>query len=282
MMNPIEKAIAARSVLPVSVRTISSANSPMATSAPPTTPVARSESRLRWSRKTPSSTVRWNVWVSWSSSETLDIACSFSRTCLADPPYTALRPAPRPFCHDDRRAPGPQHDRRVSTAAPRRNRVDPFGDLHAVPERGRFTGNRGVLVDGERRLVHHHRGNLWITCVTSYGDRRHGLDDPGTWTPLFFLDDAVALAAGHRPCGECRPQAYRAYRAGVTAGLGRSKPVGAAELNRLLARERLRRGQGLARAGDRILWESPLEDLPDGTVVAEPGEPARLVLGHRT
>ena len=94
----------------------------------------------------------------------------------------------------------------------RRNRVDPFGDLDAVPDRGLFTGNRGCLVDEHGELVRHHRGSLWITCVLKYKDWKSPLSAPRHWTPLFFLDDAVALAAGHRPCGLCRPTAYRAYK----------------------------------------------------------------------
>ncbi|MGH3629078.1 MAG: hypothetical protein ACRDRL_16780 [Sciscionella sp.] len=158
---------------------------------------------------------------------------------------------------------------------PRRNRVDPFGDLHAVAARGGFTGNRGCLVDGGERVVRHHRGNLWIACVTQFRGRRVGLARPGRWTPLFFLDDAVALAAGHRPCGECRYAAYRSYRDAVSAARG--EQVRAGDLNRLLAGERLRRGRGVERASDRRTWTAA--DLPDGTVVLHDGP--RLVLGDR-
>jgi hypothetical protein len=157
----------------------------------------------------------------------------------------------------------------------RRNRVDPYGDLHADPARGRFTGNRGCLVDDAGTLVRHHRGNLWITCVTRFRDRRVGLARPGRWTPVFFVDDAVALAAGHRPCGECRHGAYLAYREAVAAALG--GPVRAGDLNRRLAAERLRRGRGPDRAADRRTWRGA--DLPDGTVVVTDGP--RLVLGDR-
>jgi hypothetical protein len=122
----------------------------------------------------------------------------------------------------------------------RRNRVDPWGDLHAVPARGLFTGNRGCLVDDDRRLVRHHRSSLWIVCVTEYKDWRFPLDKPRHWTPLFFLDDAVALAAGHRPCGLCRRPAYEAYRRAV-GGAG-PVTIAAAELNWRLSTERLRRG----------------------------------------
>lgn len=62
---------------------------------------------------------------------------------------------------------------------PRRNRVDPFGDLHPAAARGLFTGNRGCLVDDAEQVVRHHRGNLWITCVTAFRGRRVGLARPG-------------------------------------------------------------------------------------------------------
>jgi hypothetical protein len=163
---------------------------------------------------------------------------------------------------------------------PRRNRVDPFGDLHAVPWRGMFTGNRGCLVDDERDLVRHHRGNLWITCVTSYRDWRSPLDEPGHWTPLFFLDDAVALAAGHRPCGLCRRDDYHSYQAALTVGLRADRPIPAAEQNRLLASERLIRGRGLERAGDRKTWSEGISKLPDGTVIVEDDVPL-MILGDR-
>jgi len=151
----------------------------------------------------------------------------------------------------------------------RQNRVDPWGDLHAVSARGLFTGNRGCLVDDAGRLVRHHRGSLWITCFTEYRDWEHPLEQPRTWTPLFFLDDAVALAAGHRPCGLCRRADYLAYRSGVTAAAGADSPVLATELNRRLASERLRPGSGLDRARDRKLWRSNIDLLPVGAVVAD-------------
>jgi hypothetical protein len=165
---------------------------------------------------------------------------------------------------------------------PRRNRVDPFGDLHAVAERGRFTGNRGCLVNDAGETVRHHRGSLWITCRTQFRGRRVGLARPRRWTPVFFLDDAVALAAGHRPCGECRHAAYRAYRDAVGAAL--RAPVRAGELNRRLAAERFavparRAGTSLSRAADRCTWQAGAASLPDGTVVLA-GAP-RLLLGDR-
>ena len=142
---------------------------------------------------------------------------------------------------------------------PRRNRVDPWGDLHAVPERGLFTGNRGCLVDDRGRLARHHRGALWITCLLEYQGWSHPLERPGTWTPLFFLDDAVALAAGHRPCGLCRRQSYLDYRSAVAGGTGSVQPL----------------------SSDRILWTERADRLPIGTVVVDEDEVARLVMEDR-
>jgi hypothetical protein len=145
-----------------------------------------------------------------------------------------------------------------------------------------FTGNRGCLVDDSRTIARHHNGALWIICVTEFRGWRHPLDQPHRWTPIFFLDDAVALAAGHRPCALCRRDAYRSYRDALTIALGRGQPVLASEINFRLNSERLRRGHGLRRGLDRRLWTAALDDLPDGSVVlGETGE-ARLVLGKKT
>ncbi len=159
----------------------------------------------------------------------------------------------------------------------RRNRVDPWGDLHAAGGRGLFTGNRGCLVDDTGRIVRHHRSTtLWITCVTSFRGWRHPLEAPHVWTPLFFLDEAVALAAGHRPCAFCRRDDYRSYRQAVAAG---GRPPLAAELDRRLAGERLRRGRGLSRAADRLLWTADVDTLPDGTVVLDAERRPSLLVG---
>src|SRR5688572_26524824 len=164
---------------------------------------------------------------------------------------------------------------------PRRNRVDPWGDLHAVPERGLFTGNRGCLVDDRGNLARHHRGPLWIICLLEYRGWRHPLEWAGTWTPLFFLDDADALAAGHRPCGLCRRQGYVKYRDAVTRAAGSSTSLSAGDMNRRLGRERLHRGRGLDRAADRMLWTESIDRLPVGTVIVDGDRVTRLVMEDR-
>jgi hypothetical protein len=136
-------------------------------------------------------------------------------------------------------------------------------------------------VDAAGTLVRHHRGSLWITCVTEFRDWRQPLAAAGRWTPVFFLDDAVALAAGHRPCGFCRRPAYLAYQEAVTRAAAGPAPVQAVELNRRLAAERLRRGRGVDRAGDRRLWTAGIETLPAGAVVVDRDRTPRLVLDDR-
>ena len=165
---------------------------------------------------------------------------------------------------------------------PRLNRVDPWGDLFAVEARGMFTGNRGCLVDDNGEVVRHHRGSMWIVCATEFKDWRSPLAAPNRWTPVFFLDEAVALAAGHRPCALCRRDSYEAYRDAIASASGRTRPPPTApELNGSLARERLRRGRGVARAHDRLLWVADIDDLPIGAVISGPNRVPHLVMeGH--
>ena len=95
------------------------------------------------------------------------------------------------------------------------NRVTPFGVLEADPARGTLMGNRGCLVNARGELVRRWQLERWITCVLEFkGRRRHPLMAPGQYTELFFLDEATACAAGHRPCHECRRAAADAFAEG--------------------------------------------------------------------
>src|SRR5262245_19497230 len=90
------------------------------------------------------------------------------------------------------------------------------GGLHAVSARGLFTGNAGGIVDEHEPVVRHHRSStLSITCLTKFHDGRVLLARPNRWAPIFYLDDAFALAAGHRPGATCRRDVYRSYRDAV-------------------------------------------------------------------
>ena len=163
----------------------------------------------------------------------------------------------------------------------RQNRVTPYGDLIAVPDRGMFWGNRGPLLDREGRLARYSRGQAWAICVLSFKGRRRQQWTPGRLTELYFLDEATGLAAGHRPCGECRYRDYQAFKRawggggvagdGVTGdGVAGDGLPGAPEMDARLHADRL------ARSGVRRTYRAPLAGLPSGTMVDIGGAP-RLV-----
>ncbi len=156
---------------------------------------------------------------------------------------------------------------------PARNRVTPLGDVVAIPLRGAWTGNRGIL-HRDREIVRFHGGDLWIICALRFRGRHSEQWRPRHFTWLFFHDEAVALAAGHRPCGECRRDAYAAYQRAWADGLGVAPP-GARDLNRALHAERIVRG-----THRRRLHAADWGALPDGAFVLD-GETPALVLGDR-
>ena len=144
---------------------------------------------------------------------------------------------------------------------PLRNRVSPLGEIVAVPERGLVYGNRGCLHDASGRIVRHHNGRRWIACRLSYrGWYRSPAPEPGRYTGLFFVDDATAFAAGHRPCALCRRDDY----------LRVLEVVGARGADALDAR--LHGERTAARARGRV------EALPDGAFVLHRDAP-HIVLG---
>src|SRR5579875_3142458 len=106
---------------------------------------------------------------------------------------------------------------------PERNRVTPQGEIVATSLRGAWTGNRGVLHRGHE-IVRSHASDLWITCALEFRGRCRQQWLPHRYTHLFFHDEAVSFAAGHRPCAECRRGSYRAYQAAWAEGLGIGLP----------------------------------------------------------
>ena len=155
---------------------------------------------------------------------------------------------------------------------PLRNRVTPFGDLLADPGRGLVYGNRGCLHDACGRIRRRYAVRRWISCQLEFrGWKRERLVQPGKFTELFFLDEATAFAAGHRPCALCRREDYKRF----TTFWRDLHPgqVGADAIDAQLHAERVdpaTRGQ--------LHHVMPYETLPDGTFVVEHGV-AFLVLG---
>ena len=154
---------------------------------------------------------------------------------------------------------------------PRQNRVTPDGTLIAVPDRGLFWGNRGALHDPAGRLIRYSRGRAWAICVLEFKGRRRQLWAPGRLTELFFLDEATGLAAGHRPCGECRYRDYQAFKRAWAGAFGGGGP-GVAQIDARLHADRL------VRPGVRRSYSARLSSLPDGVMVSVGGTPS-LVWG---
>ena len=156
---------------------------------------------------------------------------------------------------------------------PEQNRVTPMGDIVAIPLRGAWTGNRGIIHAGHQ-IVRFHASDLWITCALQFRGRWREQWLPRRWTHLYFHDEAVSFAAGHRPCAECRRGSYRAYQAAWAQGLGTGLPSAAA-MNRRLHAERIVRGTHRRRL-HAVSWA----DLPDGAFVlaGPPGPPGPAVV----
>jgi hypothetical protein len=154
---------------------------------------------------------------------------------------------------------------------PRQNRVTPTGDIIAVPERGTRMGNRGVLHDRDGAIVRAWRLRRWIICRLEFKGRRRAVMTPGRYTELFFLDEATALAAGHRPCAECQRDRFTAFRDAWPAG-GDTLPAPALDDELHAAR--------LAEDGTQRTFAAPVDELPDGVLVRMGGS-AWLLWGGR-
>lgn len=148
---------------------------------------------------------------------------------------------------------------------PLQNRVTPFGEIVAVASRGMFTGNRGIIHDPATKTLLSRRWSThaWITCTCEFRGRRRDVMATRSWTELFFLDEATALAAGHRPCYYCRRTDANAFAAAWARGNGLEQ-VSAKQIDATLHRERL---DGKAKRLHPLACA--VGELPDGAMVAD-------------
>lgn len=158
---------------------------------------------------------------------------------------------------------------------PLQNRVTPTGEIIATPERGLFTGNRGIIHDPATKTLLRKRWSTpaWLTCVCEFRGRRREVMATRSWTELFFLDEATAFAAGHRPCFYCRREDASRFRAAWEQGNG-VKDILAPEIDAVLHRERLASGKALHPLPMR------LEKLPDGAMVQAGTESFLIAAGR--
>jgi hypothetical protein len=159
---------------------------------------------------------------------------------------------------------------------PLQNRVTPTGDIIVTPHRGMFTGNRGIIHDPATKTLLRKRWSTpaWITCVCEFRGRWREVMGGRSWTELFFLDEATAFAAGHRPCFYCRREDAMRFRTAWVKGNGTGRML-AREMDAVLHRERLDHGR-------KRLHPLPasLDKLPNGAMLQAGGESYLIVQGR--
>lgn len=148
---------------------------------------------------------------------------------------------------------------------PKQNRVTPKGEIIATKSRGTLMGNRGKLHDSGQRIVRTSDRKAWISCELDYNDRHRDVMAPGQYTELFFLDEATAMAAGHRPCGTCRRSVLKVFRE-IWSDVILESDGSIADIDQTLHAQRL------ASVGQPALWSSRLSSLPDGTFFTYPDD----------
>lgn len=157
---------------------------------------------------------------------------------------------------------------------PLQNRITPFGSLIATPERGTLMGNRGCLHNDRKEIRRPFQLRRWIICLLEFKGRSRTVMKPGHYTELFFLDEATALAAGHRPCAECQRSRFDLFRetwAKANPEITNQLRPAATVIDAFLHKERL----------NNNLSCDPVRTLPDGTFVTFDEKAAYLVRNGR-
>jgi hypothetical protein len=159
---------------------------------------------------------------------------------------------------------------------PLQNRVTPTADIIATPHRGLFTGNRGIIHDPQTKTLLRKRwaNKAWLTCLCEFKGRRREVMGGRSWTELFFLDEATAFAAGHRPCFFCRRDDANRFCDAWEQGNGVSNVL-ADDIDKVLHRERLDAGKKRLHA-----LPAPPDKLPDGAMVQEGTESYLIMQGR--
>jgi len=146
---------------------------------------------------------------------------------------------------------------------PYQNKVNPWGEIRAVASRGLFLGNRGVLHNENQQIVASHRIKGWVTCLLEFKGRKRQIMMPKRYTELFFLDEATAFSAGHRPCAECRRKRYNEFKEKWIEANGellQGKKTTAPNMDNIIHQERISNKQ-------KVTYHSTLNSLPDGTMI---------------
>ncbi len=155
---------------------------------------------------------------------------------------------------------------------PLQNRVDPYGDIRFSAHRGAFTGNRGVIHNENQEIVKPFRVKRWIICLLKYKNYKRKVMTPNRWTELFFLDEATALAAGHRPCTFCqrhRSIAFREIWVAANQAFFELSDIKVDAIDNILHQERINPEKPVLQ----------IDELPDGVFVEFDGKPYLIFEG---
>ncbi len=153
---------------------------------------------------------------------------------------------------------------------PLQNRVDPFGQLIRTTARGAWMGNRGLVHNDHQQIVRQFRLKAWITCRLEFKGRHRDVMSAGLYTELFFLDEATAFSAGHRPCAECRREDYNRFKDAWIKGnpsFGFDAKTTIGKIDEILHRERMDAN------GNKVTYTERLDKLPNGSFIEYEGRP---------
>ncbi|MET3503371.1 hypothetical protein ABIC45_005008 [Mucilaginibacter rubeus] len=153
------------------------------------------------------------------------------------------------------------------------NRVNPFGQLIKTTARGAWLGNRGVIHNEDKEIVRAFKIKAWITCALEFRGRHREIMQPDRWTELFFLDEATAFSAGHRPCFQCRYKDHQRFKefwlkGNPQYGFDMKTPV--AKIDDILQAERITADKS------KVTYDENIKALPNGTFVIHEGQPYLL------
>ena len=150
------------------------------------------------------------------------------------------------------------------------NRVTPFGEIIKSKARGNLMGNRGVIHNDRGEIAHMFRHKAWISCVLEFKGRRRTVMTPGHWTELFFLDEATAFAAGHRPCFECRKEDANRFKSCWISGnptYDFTMKTSIREIDEVIHRERI------DKAKQKVTHNRTSSEIPEGTFIEVDSRP---------
>jgi len=152
---------------------------------------------------------------------------------------------------------------------PLQNRLDPKGNIISTTARGAWLGNRGVIHNAQKQIVRPFKVKAWIICMLEFRGRHRNVMMPDRWTELFFLDEATAFSAGHRPCFQCRYADHQRFKTAWLKGnpeYGLNKKTSVIEIDKIIHAERVDHGQ-------KVTYQDNINSLPDGTFIQLKDEP---------